>query len=81
MMKVKKQSKDKVLIKKCHVCGQLTESYQEIDRCPKCNKSFLPLNYFTKIHQVGNQEEFKELFETTENLREEDLIRGIYVLW
>jgi len=70
----------KKLVKLCHMCCQVTESEKEIQRCPKCNKSFLPLNYFEKIHS-GEKKNFSELFENCEFIAEEDLIRGIHVLW
>ena len=69
------------IIKKCHVCGQVTESHKELDKCPNCSKAFLPLNYFGKVHTTKNSEEYSELFEVGENLHEDDLIKGIYVLW
>ena len=70
----------KVLIKKCHVCGHLNYSSIEIEKCPECNKSFLPSSYFTKIHCTSTKE-FKELFASAEDISEEDLIKGIHVIW
>ena len=70
----------KVLIKKCHQCGEIIESQVEVEKCPTCNKSFLPLNYFNKVQGTAIRE-YKELFALTEDLCEEDLIKGIYVLW
>jgi hypothetical protein len=70
----------KKLVKLCHVCNQVTECERELERCPKCNKSFLPLNYFEKIHGQEKQH-FKDLFTDSEHLYEEDLIKGIHVLW
>ena len=46
----------------------------------KCKKSFLPCNYFNKVH-AKDSSEFDEMFLTTSELDEEDLIKGIYVLW
>lgn len=37
------------LFRLCHSCGHLNESDQEILRCAKCARSFLPINYFEKI--------------------------------
>ena len=76
-----KYSEKTTLIKRCHVCGQITESHQEIDRCPTCKKSFLPLNYFEKIHDVRTKDDYRQLFEVSDNLVEEDLVKGVYVLW
>lgn len=70
----------KTLFKKCHICGELMESSAEVQRCNQCKKSFLPLNYFGKIH-AKNSKEFDELFVSCDELCEEDLIKGISVLW
>jgi len=69
-----------VIIKKCHVCGQVMESSEEIKKCVRCNKSFLPTNYFTKVH-AKNSEEFKHLFATSDEINEDEIIKGIQVLW
>ena len=75
-----KLSKDKVIIKKCHVCGQVSETTAEIERCIKCNKAFLPLKYFMKVHEQEDSK-LKDLFASSDELDEKDLIKGIYVLW
>jgi uncharacterized OB-fold protein len=72
--------KRKLLIKKCHSCGHINESSRELEACGKCNKGFLPLNYFEKVHSQGTLS-YKELFSEVEEITEEDLIRGITVLW
>jgi uncharacterized OB-fold protein len=77
---VKKVKNTKLLIRKCHKCGQMTESSVEQEKCPSCGKSFLPLRYFEKIHGAENTN-FKELFSETDDLCEEDLVKGIFVLW
>lgn len=61
------------------MCSQTTESEKELERCPKCNKSFLPLNYFEKIH--NKDAKYHELFSKSDHIHEEDLIKGIHVLW
>lgn len=73
-------TKQRLIIKKCHVCGQVHESSTEIAKCINCNKSFLPLNYFVKVHEV-KQDEYSSLFAQGHELEDEDLIKGIYVLW
>lgn len=70
----------KILIKKCHICGTVAESYSEVKKCDNCKKSFLPSNYFGKVH-AKNSEEFAKLFSSSDELYEEDLIKGIAVLW
>jgi len=74
------QSKGKLLIKKCHVCGTIMESEREHKKCVQCNKAFLPNNYFGKIH-AKNSKEYDELFAHCDEVHEEDLIKGINVLW
>ena len=77
---VNKSIKAKLLIKKCHVCGQVTESMTELDKCVGCGKAFLPLNYFTKIHD-HKEAKFIELFAESHELHEDELVKGLYVLW
>ncbi|MEX0798874.1 MAG: hypothetical protein WEB87_02310 [Bacteriovoracaceae bacterium] len=77
---IEKKKVKKVLIRKCHACGQVIESHIEQEKCCSCGKSFLPLNYFDKIHGDKGQK-FKELFTHSDEIDEEDLIIGIYVLW
>tara|TARA_Y100000996_G_scaffold28897_1_gene20498 strand:+ start:340 stop:588 length:249 start_codon:yes stop_codon:yes gene_type:complete len=77
--KIKSPTK-KTLIKKCHVCGFIMESEVEIKKCSKCNKSFLPFHYFNKVH-AKNSEEFANLFSNVDEINEEDLVKGIHVIW
>lgn len=70
----------KMIIKKCHICGGIMESFREVQRCHSCHKPFLPLNYFGKIG-AKNSKEFKKLFLNSDELAEDDLIKGINVLW
>lgn len=79
-MDLELENKHRLIFKVCHICSGLNESEQEIDRCTKCKKSFMPLNYFGKIH-AQNSDEFKKLFAYSHELHEEDLIKGIYALW
>lgn len=63
----------------CHRCHHVNASTCEIQRCEKCQKSFLPLKYFQKIHDVSH--DYTELFSTAQELEEDDLIKGVTVLW
>jgi hypothetical protein len=75
-----KQTKTKTVIRKCHCCGQVTETQSEIQKCVSCGKSFLPVNYFDKIH--GDKEyKFDELFDKANEMEEEALIKGLFVIW
>lgn len=80
---LKKNVHTTVLFKKCHICGHIIESEFEAQRCESCEKSFLPLNYFSKIHDenIKTTDDFKQLFDDCNALCEEDLIKGIHVLW
>ena len=82
-MKLELTNKDpgtKLLIKKCHICGHVMESSQEVQKCGKCKKSFLPVNYFSKIHSK-TQNEYEQLFAQGHEICEEDLIKGLTVIW
>lgn len=70
----------KVLVKICHLCGHVSESYKENKQCPHCNKSFLPLNYFQKVKGI-KPGDYDYLFADSDELEETDLIKGIHVLW
>lgn len=72
--------KSKVIIKKCHMCGSVVEGYKEAKKCTGCKKSFLPSNYFGKVH-AKNSKEYDELFSHSDELHEDDLVKGINVLW
>lgn len=62
------------------MCGQLDESTTELEKCGSCGKAYLPLNYFQKIH-VHEKGQYKDLFAESHDLHEDDLIKGLYVLW
>jgi hypothetical protein len=79
-MKELQKSKEKTLIRACHSCLKVNESIKELERCSHCNKSFLPLRYFDKIHQ-DKEAKWENHFSYTEQLEEEDLIKGLFVLW
>ena len=76
----KRKSKEKTVLRMCHRCAKITESISEPQKCAHCNKAFLPLDYFTKIHDVSAKD-YPKLFSDSENLAEEDLIKGLFVLW
>ncbi len=76
----KSLKQEKLIMRACQCCGHCNESSQEPQRCGGCGKNFLPLNYFHKIH-ANKTEAFKNMFENGEDLAEEDLIKGLYVLW
>lgn len=69
----------KLLIKQCHCCAHIQETAIELERCTQCQKSFLPLKYFEKIHDT--YQNYTQLFSAAEELEEKDLIKGLIVLW
>lgn len=80
MKDLNKYDKEKLVIRACHQCSKLSESTREIERCQHCNKSFLPLRYFEKIHDFKGKNWQKHFSEASE-ISEEDLIKGLFVLW
>jgi hypothetical protein len=77
---VTKENQTKLIIKKCHVCGHISESSHELQKCTKCKKSFLPVNYFSKVHSKS-QKDYEQLFASSYEISEDDLIKGLTVLW
>lgn len=79
-MEAKKRNskRKKIILKKCHICSHLTESFVEISKCESCNKSFLPSNYFSKVHC---QKEKKDYYDDADDLKSESLIKGLDTLW
>lgn len=73
------RNSEKMIIRKCHKCGQLIEAPKEQASCACCGKSFLPLNYFAKVHDHSGA--VKDLYADGEELHEDDLIKGIFVIW
>jgi len=71
---------EKLIIKKCHMCGYVSETHQEPEKCTQCKKSFLPVNYFSKVHSKS-QAEYTKLFAFGHELHEEEIIKGLTVLW
>lgn len=80
MNELKKIDKEKLLIRACHKCTKVTESYQEMERCLHCNKAFLPLHYFEKIHNFKGKD-WQKHFSPADEIEEQDLIKGLLVLW
>jgi hypothetical protein len=77
---IRKDTKEILLMRVCHRCNHVNESSVELERCTHCQKSFLPLRYFDKVH-ASHGEKWKTNFSSTAEIEEEDLIKGIFVLW
>jgi hypothetical protein len=80
MKNLQNPSKDKLLIRACHACLKVNESHKELERCLHCGKAFLPLRYFDKIHS-DKDTKWENYFSPTELIDDEDLIKGLFVLW
>lgn len=79
--KSRHKESSKEIIKKCHSCGHLTVSVKEPERCGECRKSFLPSRYFEKVHHNKNMKEYQRLFSHASEMNEDDLVKGLNVLW
>jgi hypothetical protein len=75
-----KKSK-KLLFKVCHRCLRAHATEIEPERCPYCLKAFLPHGYFQHIHQQKKSARYQLFFQDTDDLDEEDLVKGLNVLW
>jgi hypothetical protein len=75
-----KKIRAKLIMRKCHVCSHINESAAELEKCTSCAKSFMPLNYFDKIHN-HDEGRFEELFAHGHEITDEDIIKGLFVLW
>ncbi len=77
----KKNTSGRSLYRQCHMCAYVIHTSEEVQRCPKCNKSFLPLNYFAKIHKGKQGEDYDALYSSCDELSEQEIIKGLYVIW
>ena len=80
MKNLQTTTKEKTLIRACHSCLKLNESHRELERCLHCNKAFLPLRYFDKVHHEKDAK-YENHFSMSDALEDEDLIKGLFVLW
>ena len=80
MNETRPSSKEKLLIRACHACFKINHAFEELERCAHCNKAFLPLRYFEKIHDFKDLK-WEKHFSTADDMEEEDLIKGLFVLW
>lgn len=77
---LRRKTQQNLMIRKCHVCGTVNEGTHEVSKCGGCHKSFLPLNYFSKVHD-HTAEVDEALYASTDELVESDMIKGITVIW
>lgn len=76
----KKVRSGKSIIRQCHVCGHVNETEYEVKRCYSCRKSFLPSSYQHNGIKL-DQKSYDDLYEHCDEIHEEDLIKGIHVIW
>lgn len=69
------------LYRRCHKCDHTCSATKEVLKCPSCGKHFLPLDYFNKIHAHEKNVHIKNLVNHARELKEEDLVHGLYALW
>lgn len=69
-------------IRRCHVCGQVTESSDEILKCTGCQKSLLPFYYFDKrkISEFSDNKE-RPPEDMEKHLSGYGPIRGLTAYW
>ncbi len=69
-------------VRRCHVCGTVTESSDEILKCKGCSKSLLPFYYFDKrkIREYSDKQESAKL-EKLPDLNGYGPIRGLTAYW
>ena len=80
MRKATHRPRPKLIVRRCHKCEETIEAHKEQQKCHHCGKSFLPLNYFVKVHEHDPQK-FLELYAEGHELNEDDLVKGLFVLW
>lgn len=78
---IKLYKRPESLIRVCHICLKLNESPNEIEKCAHCQKSFLPLRYFDKIHSQASKSNWSSHFSSIEDIDDKDLILGLFVKW
>jgi hypothetical protein len=72
---------ESIFVRRCHVCGEVNESKEDILKCGFCRKSLLPFFYFDKrkVPDYSDNEE-RPIYE-----RESDTgygpIRGLTAYW
>lgn len=74
------QKKSKIIIRKCHMCGHIMGQEKEPQKCEQCKKSFLPFNYFSKIHSKSNSD-YEKLYSYGHEIHEEEMVKGLTVIW
>ena len=69
-----------VHIRRCHVCGEVCESCEDILKCTSCRKSLLPFYYFDK-RKIAEYTDNEARPETELHESGYGPIRGLTVFW
>jgi len=72
-----------VHIRRCHICGTITESSgQKVSRCKTCGKSLSPFYYFDELHldPISDQDLNVSKIQVESESRYKP-IYGLTVLW
>lgn len=69
-----------IYIRRCHVCGEVCESSEDILKCTSCRKSLLPFYYFDK-RKIAEYTDNGERPESRPQESGYGPIRGLTVYW
>ncbi|MBX2988951.1 MAG: hypothetical protein KF802_13765 [Bdellovibrionaceae bacterium] len=76
---------NKVHVRRCHVCGEITEAEgQLVEQCHHCGKHLSPFYYFNErlaMNLISPQEADKEYKSSALPLREYPPVWGLTVYW
>jgi len=66
------------LFRRCHVCGQISQSEEQLSRCRHCKKAFAPFYYYDDFHKPV----FSEGLERPPVMKDEwPAIQGLTAYW
>jgi hypothetical protein len=72
---------DSLYIRRCHVCGDMNESKEDIVKCESCRKSLLPFYYFDKKKLAEFSDDKGRPFDGRDKESGYGPIRGLTVYW
>ncbi len=72
---------DSLFIRRCHVCGDMNESNEDIVKCESCRKSLLPFYYFDKRKLAEFSDNKERPLDHPDKESGYGPIRGLTVYW
>jgi len=75
-----KENKTHEFVRCCHKCNTLSSDYHEVKKCGNCGQSFLPTNYFKKVHSLKGVD-YDDLYDSVSNIDPSLLLKGLTVIW